>query len=125
MTYLIQQEQKTLQKEKLDKIYVKKNHLWMNEVFLLFLSPFDASLVVSLQEWFAPAFCPSPIKSYVSFSIYFFKDVSFWSDFKKWIRPLLVTEKDNRAGVETQVSFRDMDRLSRKRWFKQKWFNGE
>jgi hypothetical protein len=49
------------------KINVKEIHVWIKKVFLLFLSPFDAFLVVSLQEWFATKFCPSPIKSYVSF----------------------------------------------------------
>ncbi len=44
---------------------------------------------------------------------------------ERWLRPLLPTEKDQRAGVETQMSFRDMDGLCRKGLFKYKWFNGK
>jgi hypothetical protein len=37
---------------------------------------------------------------------------------REWLRPLLLTEKYQRAGVETQISFGDMDGLSLKGLFK-------
>jgi len=112
----------------------------------------DASLVISLQEWFATKFCPSRKNSYVSFyrvlcyidlmtnwkssiivssnnNVYWVIGTSLflfqwyiileWFQEKKnrWPGPLFLTDGDKRADVETKISFRDMDRLSRKWWF--------
>jgi hypothetical protein len=127
------------------KINFKKNPCKNENSFSSLFVAVDTSLVISLQEQFANDFCLSRIKSSVrlfhvlcyidvmtnwtSSSIVFNNNNVYWVTIKslflfQWSIILeWFQEKKKRAGVETKMFLRHIERFCRKGLFKHNWLN--